>query len=96
MLVKPNGICKGFHRALKEELYDITFRKHLYTSLDELQLNLDKWFDDYNNLRPHSGKFCYGKTPMQTFLETKHVAQEKNYGNINELSDSSTYSVKAA
>lgn len=85
-----------YHRTLKEEFYDITFRKHLYHSLEELQHNLDKWLEDYNNLRPHSGRFCYGKTPMQTFLDTKHVAQEKSYGNINGLSDSSTYLVEAA
>lgn len=24
-----------------------------------------------------SGKYCYGKTPMQTFLEAKHLATEK-------------------
>ena len=93
---QTNGICERFHRTLKEEFYDITFRKHLYRSLEELQHNLDAWLDDYNNLRPHSGRYCYGKTPMQTFLATRHVAQEKNYGNIKELSDSSTYSAEAA
>ena len=25
----------------------------------------------------HSGKYCYGKTPMQTFLDSKHLAKEK-------------------
>ncbi|WP_423064278.1 hypothetical protein [Candidiatus Paracoxiella cheracis] len=28
-------------------------------------------------VRPHSGERCYGKTPMQTFLDAKHLAQEK-------------------
>ncbi len=93
---QTNGICERFHRTLKEEFYDITFRKHLYNSLEELQQNLNKWLEDYNGLRPHSGKYCYGKTPLQTFLDSKHVAQEKSYGNISELSDSSTYSVEAA
>src|SRR3954453_18503072 len=32
---------------------------------------------EYNELRPHSGKYCFGKTPMQTFLDSKHLADEK-------------------
>ena len=32
----------------------------------------------YNNERPHSGRYCYGKTPMQTFLDSKKLAIEKN------------------
>jgi hypothetical protein len=46
-------------------------------SLDELQTELDLWIDHYNNERPHSGKYCFGKTPMQTFKDSIHLAQEK-------------------
>ncbi len=42
-------------------------RKKIYTDLDDLQLDLDIWLEYFNNERPHSGKYCYGKTPMQTF-----------------------------
>lgn len=31
----------------------------------------------YNNERTHSGKHCYGRTPMQTFLDSKEIAKEK-------------------
>ena len=27
--------------------------------------------------RLHSGKYCYGKTPMQTFLDSLPLAKEK-------------------
>ncbi len=53
-------------------------RKKIYTSLDDLQLDLDIWLEYFNNERPHSGKYCYGKTPMQTFLDSKKLAVEKN------------------
>ena len=33
------------------------------------------WY--YNNERTHSGKYCYGKTPMQTFVESKSIAKER-------------------
>jgi hypothetical protein len=28
-------------------------------------------------VRPHQGRWCYGKTPMQTFLASVPLAQEK-------------------
>jgi len=27
--------------------------------------------------RPHQGRWCYGKTPMQTFLDSVALAKEK-------------------
>ncbi|CAA9395407.1 ISSod13, transposase [uncultured Leptolyngbya sp.] len=52
-------------------------RKKLYSSLEELRADLDEWLLEYNCDRSHSGKYCYGKTPMQTFLDSKHLASEK-------------------
>lgn len=60
------------------------FRKKIYNSLSELQQDLDPWLKQYNNFRSHAGKYCYGKTPMQTFKDSKHIANEKNIGNILE------------
>jgi transposase InsO family protein len=74
---QTNGICERFHRTVQEEFYSVAFRKKLYTTLEELQLDLDTWLRDYNQEREHSGKYCYGKTPMQTFLESRHLAREK-------------------
>ena len=51
--------------------------KKLYRSVDELQTDLDAWRAKYNAQRPHSGRYCYGKTPLQTFRETFHIAVEK-------------------
>ncbi|TAE35063.1 MAG: IS481 family transposase, partial [Alphaproteobacteria bacterium] len=42
-----------------------------------LQIDVDHWISKYNETRPHSGKYCYGKTPMQTFREAKHLVAEK-------------------
>ena len=75
---QTNGICERFHKTMKTEFYDTAFRKKIYTSLEELQTDLDIWIKYYNEERPHSGKYCYGKTPLQTFLDSKHVALEKN------------------
>ena len=74
---QSNGICERFHRTIQEEFYSIAFRKKLYSSLEEMQNDLNIWLDYYNNQRPHSGKYCYGKTPMETFDETIILAKEK-------------------
>ena len=63
--------------AIKEEFYDIAFRKKVYGSLVDLQVDLDQWMAYYNAERPHSGKYCDGRTPNQTFSDTKHLADEK-------------------
>ena len=73
---QPNGICERFHRTLQEEFYATAFRKKLYTSLEELQADLDLWLAEYNQTRPHSGKYCYGKL-MRTFLDSLPLAREK-------------------
>jgi transposase InsO family protein len=75
---QTNGICERFNKTMKQEFFEVAMRKKMYSSLEELQKDLDTWLDYYNNERPHSGKFCYGKTPMQTFKDSKKLALEKN------------------
>ncbi len=74
---QTNGICERLHRTMQEEFYATAFRKKIYTTLDELQTDLDAWLHEYNYNRTHSGKYCYGRTPMETFLETLPLAKEK-------------------
>jgi len=68
---------RAFPQTLQDEFYSTTFRKTLYTSLEQLQTDLDRWMDEYNRDRPHSGKYCFGKTPMQTFLDSRQLAWDK-------------------
>ena len=68
---QTNGICERFHKTMKQEFYDTAFRKKIYSSIEELQKDADAWLKYYNENRPHSGRYCYGKTPMQTFLDGK-------------------------
>ncbi|MBK9271487.1 MAG: IS481 family transposase [Saprospiraceae bacterium] len=74
---QTNGICERFHRTIQNEFYAITFRKKLYKSIEELQADLEDWLHYYNSDRPHSGKYCFGKTPMQTHIESKNIAIDK-------------------
>ena len=78
---QTNGICERFHRTILEEFYQIAFRKKIYRSLEELQHDLDKWIASYNTERPHSGRYCYGKTPMATFKDSLKIAKDKMLNN---------------
>lgn len=79
---QTNGICERFHKTILQEFYQITFRKKLYTGLDELQKDLDEWMKYYNNERTHQGKMCCGRTPMETLLDGKRAWAEKNLAQI--------------
>ena len=74
---QTNGICERFHRTIQEEFYSVAFRKKVYSSIEQLQQDLDRWIDEYNLNRTHQGKYCYGKTPIRTFLDSKHLAKVK-------------------
>lgn len=77
---QTNGICERFHKTIQEEFYAIAFRKKVYDSLEVLQKDLDEWLEEYNKRRPHSGRYCYGKTPYQTWLDSLHLARIKLLG----------------
>ncbi|HIF0309335.1 TPA: IS481 family transposase, partial [Legionella pneumophila] len=42
---QTNGICERFHKTILQEFYQVTFRKKIYESIDELQKDLDEWMD---------------------------------------------------
>jgi len=77
---QTNGICERFQRTMLHEFYQVAFRRKVYHRLDALQKDVDEWIREYNEDRPHSGKYCYGKTPLQTFQDTLPLAKEKMVG----------------
>lgn len=74
---QTNGIVERFHRTILNEFYQTAFRKKIYNSLEELQLDLDAWVDYYNVSRTHQGKMCCGRTPWETFLDGKRIVKDK-------------------
>lgn len=79
---QTNGICERFHKTILQEFYQITFRKKLYSSLEELQVDLDDWLKFYNTERTHQGKMCCGRTPLETLLDGKRIWAERNLAQI--------------
>ena len=74
---QTNGICERFHKTILDEFYRVAFRKRIYTRIAQLQADLGEWMCDHNEIMTHQGRWCFGRTPLQTFRETAKIAQEK-------------------
>lgn len=85
---QTNGICERFHKTILNEFYKVALRKKMYHTIEELQEDLDDWINDYNTNRTHQGKYCYGKTPYQTLLDSKELAKEKYLDNLKTKDES--------
>ena len=77
---QTNGICERFHKSILNEFYQVAFRKKIYRSVEELQIDLDECISYYNNDRTHQGKMCCGRMPMETFIDGKEVWLPKHPG----------------
>jgi len=66
---KSNGMVERFNRTLLEEFYQIAMLKNVYTSLDELQDDLDKFIYYYHFKRTNQGYRLKGKIPYQKFTD---------------------------
>ena len=75
--IPDNGIVERFHKTVLDEFYRIAFRKKIYGSIADLQVDLDRWVQSDNEEGPHRGRWCFGKTPIQTFLDATPLAKEK-------------------
>jgi hypothetical protein len=89
---QTNGITERFHKKIGEEFYAVAFRKKIYTTLDQLQAGVDEWLEQYNPERTHTGKYCFSRTPLQAFRETKHLAQAKMLDTLFDADMQTTYS----
>jgi transposase InsO family protein len=65
---QTNGITERFNQTVLEEFYKVAFRKKVYSSLEEIQNDLDTFMVRYNCERTNQGRHCSGRTPMETFL----------------------------
>jgi transposase InsO family protein len=74
---RTNGFVERFNRTVLDEFFRETFRKKLYASAEELQTDLDKWLDYYNNQRPHRGYRNMGKRPIETIKEGVKLRKNK-------------------
>jgi hypothetical protein len=70
-------MVEAFVKTILQEFYQVAFRRKIYRSIEELQIDLDDWLHHYNHDRTHQGKMCCGRTPMQTLIDGKEVWNDK-------------------
>ena len=66
--LQTNDICERFHRTMKDEFYSMAFRKKIYNSLEDLQVDVNEWLRKYNEFRPHLRTLLLWENPNANFL----------------------------
>lgn len=84
---QTNGSTERLNQIVQDEFYKVAFRKKIYKSIEEIQIDLDIFMDDYNNERTNQGKHCKGRTPMQTFEDGRALYQKYVFENSEEEKD---------
>ena len=64
---QTNGCTERLNQIIQDEFYAVAFRKTLYTSMEQIQDDLDAFMRYYNEQRTNQGKRCLGRTPKQTW-----------------------------
>jgi transposase InsO family protein len=75
---RTNGFVERFNRTVLDEFFRETFREKFYTSVDELQEDLDRWLHSYNYERPHRGYRNMGRRPIETIEAGKVIKEQRN------------------
>jgi len=60
-------------KIVARKFLSVAFRKKLYSTMEEMQKDLDLFMKYYNCERTNQGKRCKGRTPMETFIEGKDL-----------------------
>ncbi len=81
---QTNGSTERLNQIIQNEFYKVAFRKKIYTSIEEIQVDLDIFMATYNNERTNQGKHCQGRTPMQTFQDGRSLYQQYVFENSEE------------
>jgi transposase InsO family protein len=87
---QTNGICERFHQTIQNELYASAFRRKLYHSLEKLQRDVDVWMESGSAERSRTGKYCYDKTRLQTFIDSAKLAYDRDLARIQPTSEPAT------
>ncbi len=81
---QTNGSTERLNQIIQDEFYKVAFRKKVYKTIEDIQIDLDQFMDEYNNNRTNQGKHCQGRTPMQTFENGKELYQKYVFENNTE------------
>ena len=60
-----NAVCERFHGTVLQECWRPAFHRRRFTSVRQLQAEVDAWLVPYNRRRRNHGDFMRGRTPLQ-------------------------------
>jgi len=66
---RRNGYVERLQRTLLDEHFRNVGRTNYYESLEEIQIDLDKYLEHYNKERCQQGRNMNGRTPAQAFID---------------------------
>ena len=55
---QTSGSVERLNQIIKDEFYEVAFRKKLYLALEEIRADLDEFMKNYNEERTNQGKYC--------------------------------------
>jgi len=70
---QTNGSVERLNQTIQDEFYSVAFRKQLYRTVEEIQVDLDVFMEYYNKERTNQGRYCQGRTPLETFNDGLHL-----------------------
>jgi transposase InsO family protein len=82
---QTNGFVERFNRTVLEEFFCVAFRKKWYSSVEELQKDLDIYLQHYNFERAHQGYRLKGKRPIDVMLDHSNYQERLTYDKIETL-----------
>jgi transposase InsO family protein len=82
---QTNGSVERLNQTIKDEFYAVAFRKKLYSTIEEIQVDLDEFMTYYNSQRTNQGRNCQGRTPVQTFQDGLELYQQYVYDAVDEI-----------
>lgn len=84
---QTNGAVERLNQTIENEFYEVSFRKKLYRTLEEIQTDLDEFMDYYNKERTNQGRYCQGRTPYETFTDGLGLYQQYVFENPVEVKE---------
>jgi transposase InsO family protein len=84
---QTNGFVERMNRTLLDECFRIAGRTTWYSTVEEIQRDLDRFLRYYNLERSHQGYRLKGRTPVQALREALGVAQIPDMIPIEEVSE---------
>ena len=77
---QTDGIAERFHKTVLTEFYRVAFRRKILLRHRKVAARPRRLAAPVQPTAAHQGRWCYGKTPLQTFVDSVQLAKEKMVG----------------